>query len=254
MNLTSLQQIGLTEGEIKVYEALLELGEATKTALAKKSGIAPSNIYDVTNRLLEKGIISKVEKNGVAHFSAANPKRLLDFLDQKQQAVVEERDFVTQLLPTLLLKFSEQKIETKIEVFTGWTGLRTIFEDLLEECRKGDTNYIFGASKGENEKQADQFFLRYSKKRAEKGIKTKIIFNEELRKHKERISYFLSSPQYETRFLFQTTPTEIMLYKDKTCIIILTKEPLVIRIASKEVHTSFLQYFESMWKMASVKK
>ena len=44
MELKELRKIGLTEGEIKVYEALLELGECTKTALAKKSGIAPSNI------------------------------------------------------------------------------------------------------------------------------------------------------------------------------------------------------------------
>ena len=35
MQLTNLKQIGLTDGEIKVYEALLELGETTKTKLAK---------------------------------------------------------------------------------------------------------------------------------------------------------------------------------------------------------------------------
>ena len=64
MDLTDLKRIGLTEGEIKIYNALLELGETTRTELAKKSGISPSKIYDVANRLLEKGIISSVKKNG----------------------------------------------------------------------------------------------------------------------------------------------------------------------------------------------
>lgn len=249
MKLQDLRKIGLTEGEIKVYEALLELGECTKTALAQKSGIAPSNIYDVTNRLVEKGIISKVEKNGVAHFSPADPKRLLDFLEQKKQEIETEKEFVNSLLPTLLYKFKESKEKVNVEVFNGWNGLKTVFEDLLDECEAGDKNYVFGASKGESEKQGDIFFVKYSKLREQKGIITNIIFNEELRK-KDRIKLFLKSGKYHVKFMHQSTPAEIMLYKNRSCIIILTQEPLVIRVTSKEVMDSFKQYFEVMWKEA----
>lgn len=250
MELQDLRRIGLTEGEIKVYEALLELGECTKTALAKKSGIAPSNIYDITNRLVEKGIISKVEKNGIAHFSPANPKHLLNFLDQKQKEIEKEKEFVNQILPSLLLKFRESKEKANVEVFQGWNGLKTVFEDLIDECSKGELCYVFGASKGEQEKQADQFFTKYSKLRAEKGIITNIIFNEELRKRKERIGFFRKLEGYNIKFFQQSTPAEIMLYKNKSCILILTKEPLVVRITSQEVTGSFKQYFEVMWKTA----
>lgn len=250
MELADLRKIGLTEGEIKVYDALLELGECTKTALAKKSGISPSNIYDVTNRLVEKGIISKVEKNGIAHFSPANPGHIMDFLDQKEKELQNERDFVSQMLPTLLLKFSETKEKANVEVFQGWSGMKTIFEDLIDECKEGDQNYVFGASKGESEKQADMFFLKYSKLRAEKGIATSIIFNEELRNRKERIDFFLKSRKYKVRFLQQSTPAEIMVYKNRSCIIILAKDPLAIRITGKEVADSFRQYFEIMWRAA----
>lgn len=45
-----LKQIGLTQGEIKIYKALLDIGETTRTELAKKSGISPSKVYDVANR------------------------------------------------------------------------------------------------------------------------------------------------------------------------------------------------------------
>lgn len=250
MNLNQLKEIGLTEGEIKVYEALLELGECTKTNLAKKSGVAPSNIYDITNRLLEKGIISKVDKNGIAHFSPANPNHILHFLEQKRQMIEKEEQSVSQLLPVLLTKFNKTKEKINVEVFQNWNGLRTVFEDMLEECKKGDENYVFGANKGENSEQADNFFLKYSKARADKGILTKIIFNEELKSRKERISFFLKSKKYDVRFLQQTTPTEIMTYKDKTCIIILTKEPITIRITGNEAAESFKRYFEFLWKIA----
>src|SRR3989344_3532557 len=84
MELTELKTIGLTEGEIKLYNALLELGESTRTELSKKSGISPSKIYDVANRLLEKGIISSIKKNNIIHFIAADPERLKNFLQQKE--------------------------------------------------------------------------------------------------------------------------------------------------------------------------
>ena len=93
MNLAQLREIGLTEGEIKVYGALLELGECTKTSLAKISKISPSNIYDVTNRLFEKGLISRVEKDGILHFSPANPSRIINFLENKKKDIDKEKDY-----------------------------------------------------------------------------------------------------------------------------------------------------------------
>lgn len=249
MELEKLREIGLTEGEIKVYKALLDLGECTKTALAKQSGIAPSNIYDVTNRLLEKGIISKVEKNGVAHFSPAEPTHLIGFLEQKEKEIEKEKNVVSELLPSLLAEFQKVKETVNVEVFQGWNGMKTIFEDLINDCET--ECYVFGASKGEPDKQADRFFIKYSKLRAQKGIMTNIIFNEDLRKRNERISFFIKSKNYNIKFLQQSTPAEIMMYNNKACIIILTKEPLVIRITSKEVKESFKQYFNLMWNIAS---
>ena len=123
MELADLKKIGLTEGEIKIYEALLELGETTRTKLAKKSGISPSKIYDVANRLIEKGIISSVKKNGILHFSAANPERIKDFLEQKEVEIQKEKQLVDDILPSLLLKYNKTDEEVDVDVYYGWDGL-----------------------------------------------------------------------------------------------------------------------------------
>ena len=188
MDLKDLEKIGLTEGERKVYQALISLGECTKTALVRESKIPPSNLYDITNRLIQKGLISKVDKNGVAHFSPASPNRILDFLKNKKEEINKEESLVKALLPTLLAQFKDQKKGVGVEVFVGWQGFKTVFEDLLEECGKDDQNYIFGASVGADESKSDQFFLKYSKMREKKDIKTNIIFN---RMSKERPHRFL---------------------------------------------------------------
>ena len=57
MTFNQLKEIGLTEYEIKVYEALLELGESTKTPAEK----AELNIPLENNKLLN--LIKTAKKN-----------------------------------------------------------------------------------------------------------------------------------------------------------------------------------------------
>ena len=202
MELADLKKIGLTEGEIKIYDALLDLGESTRTELAKKSGVSPSKIYDVANRLLEKGIISSVKKNGVIHFSAADPEKLKDFLQHKEAEIKKEKELVDQLLPTLLAKYQQTEKETDIEVFYGWEGMKTAFDDVIKILERGENNYVFGASKGYNSKQADIFFSQYYQKKRKKGFGTKIIFNEDVKENEKRTAIFREKPN-EIRFLLQ---------------------------------------------------
>ena len=252
-SLPDLQQLGLSPGEIKVYDALLEIGECTKTALARASGVSPANVYDITNRLVEKGLISRVGKDGVAHFSPANPSSLRTYLDEKESTLAKERQLVESLLPQLLQRYHERSDRVAVQVFQGWNGLKTVFEELLAECGKGDENLVLGASVGESARTADAFFLKYSRMRERKGIRTRIIFNEEVAKRAERIGYFLRSHAYDVRFAAQTTPTEIMCYRDRVCLIILTREPLTIRVTGKEAAVSFSQYFDVAWRAATAR-
>ena len=249
MQLADLKKIGLTEGEIKIYAALLELGESTRTKLAKKSGISPSKIYDVANRLLEKGIISSVKKNGVIHFSAADPEKIKDFLHHKEKEIQREKALVDELLPQLLLKYKKTEEETDIEVFYGWDGMETVFNDIVKKLQPGEFNYIFGASRGFKSKQADIFFSQYYQKKRKKKFGTKIIFNEDMRKNKTRTSIFKEKPN-EMKFLHSDTFTEINLYKDTVLIIMLLKKPLIMRVKSKEAAKSFKSFFDTMWKQA----
>jgi HTH-type transcriptional regulator, sugar sensing transcriptional regulator len=251
MELADLKKIGLTDGEIKIYSALLDLGESTRTELAKKSGISPSKIYDVANRLLEKGIISSVKKNGIIHFSPASPERINDFLQIKEEEIQKERSMIHEMLPMLLSKYQKTESETDVEVFYGWAGMKTAFNDIAKNLSKDDENYIFGAGLGKSSKQADIFFSQYYKKVDQKGYKIKIIFNTELKKHKERAGYFEKSKKHEVKYLHTETFSELNIYKDTVLFILLLDKPIVIRIKNKEAFDSSKKFFDTMWKTAT---
>ncbi|MFA6268771.1 MAG: helix-turn-helix domain-containing protein [archaeon] len=248
MELTELQDLGLTVGEIKVYSALLDLGECTKTTLLRKSQVSSSNLYIIADKLLEKGFISKVKKNGVAHFLPANPKKILEFINKKEEQLSNEKKVVGELMPLLLSKFGKSKSDVNVEVFSGWDGMKTVFDDRILEANESP-HYVFGASLGEDTKKADLFFAAFNKKRIENNITTKIIFNTIVKTQRSRINLF-QSKNAEVRFLDQITPAEIHIYNQTTLIILLTKNPLIMRVRSEDVAQSFKQYFNILWKDA----
>ena len=77
MEFELLKEIGLTDSEIKVYVALLEIGSSSKGPIVDKSGVASSKIYELLEKLMQKGLVSQVIKSNVKYFEAAPPKRLL---------------------------------------------------------------------------------------------------------------------------------------------------------------------------------
>jgi len=83
----SLKRIGLTEGECQVYEALVHLGTSSTGKIVKRANIGSSKVYEVLQRLHNKGLVSHVVKNGVKYFEATPPERLIDFLDEKKRRV-----------------------------------------------------------------------------------------------------------------------------------------------------------------------
>ncbi|NQV91298.1 hypothetical protein HQ489_02390 [Candidatus Woesearchaeota archaeon] len=248
MNVEILEKIGLTNSEAKVYLALLELGSTSKGPLIKKSGIASSKIYEITDKLIGKGLASYILKNKVKYFKAASPKRIKDYLAEKKKEIVKEEESFDKILPFLESQHLFLKEDVDAEIFKGWRGLETAFEDMVNTLKKGEIDYVFGASKGSNSIRTRRFYDKYQVLTYNKGIKIKAIFN------KDAKPYFKKSKtikkHIETRFLNQSTPTEINIYGNKVLIIILSKIPMVIMIKGDEVASSFKAYFNTMWKVA----
>ena len=80
MNTKILEDLGLTKGEVKVYLALIGLGETTSGPIVEQSGVSVSKVYQILNRLAKKGLSSHILKGKTKYFKAADPNRLLDYL------------------------------------------------------------------------------------------------------------------------------------------------------------------------------
>ncbi len=243
-----LEEIGLTKNEIKIYLALLKLGQTTSWKIIKDTGVHTSKVYDGLQRLIDKGLVSYVIISNTKNFSASDPNRLLDFLDDKKRTIENHEKEIKKIIPKLRLGINSSSEETKAEIFKGWKGMETVYKMLREKLKKGDINYVMGASMGEDLEQVKTFFNKHLKGLAEKGIRQKIIYNEEARGN--IIEQTKHSSLFEVRYIKNITPAEINIWDDRVMTIILTKNPTAILITDKKVADSYRSYFNILWKSA----
>jgi sugar-specific transcriptional regulator TrmB len=238
-----IRKAGLTEKEAVVYQLLLELGPRGAGTISRRTGIHRRTIYDIADRLIKKGLIGYIIENNKKLFHASNPQRFLEIIE-------EEKNEINSVVPQMLEFYNQIKETERHDTvfFRGKNGLKSVFEDQLETIKKEKSKenkeiLILGASPLAYE-ILDIYFHWFDKKRLENKIKTRIIFNEKI---KRRIS--LSEIRYLPKQY--SSPLAVNIYGDKVAIILWSKEnPLAIVIKQKEISEGYKKYFELMWKIA----
>ncbi len=248
MVIETLKKIGLTGNEIILYLSLLELGSSTTGEIIKKSGLHSSRVYECLEKLQAKGLVSYVVKANRKYFEATNPERLVDYLEERQKQIEEEKTEVKKIIPELIAKHKITKPIQEANIYSGYKGIRSLLNNLLQELKDGGEYYVFGAEGGMREVLGPHFTL-YQKQKAKFKIKSKVIFGEKARKTK-----LLEEYRGDARFISSefSSPTDTFIYDDKIIIFIWNeKPPFAVLIKNKSIAQSYKTYFKVLWKSAS---
>lgn len=239
MKKQELINLGLTDGETKAYLALLKLGSSTVGPIVKQANVAYSNIYEILDRLLEKGLISFIIKEKTKHFQAIDPSKLYEFVERKEKDLEKEKISLKKLIPELK-KIQNQSSKQEAEIFLGLKGIKTAYERILEDTDKKEEWLFFYIEEGKE--IADKFYTRvYSKFRK---IPAKGIANKEYQK-----SEFIQKTHFKIKYVDFPIPGNIDIFKDKLLFISWSHTPTVILITSKDMAQKFKKYFYSIWKI-----
>ncbi len=253
MDISFLEECGLTRGESQVYLSLLELGSSTAGEVAKKTGLQRSAVYFCLDSLIRKGLASYILRNNTKYFEAENPEKLYELIEKKMAKLRDSRKRMTEHILELQARRKEPQEEAK--VFKGWNGARTAFDDVLKTLKKGDEWRIFGViTQEEVFLRFRRFMARMNKNRVEIGFIIRVIMNERLLdtlgadREKEPGAFVRYLPKE-----FQT-PTVTYIYRNKVIFAIWKREPVVFVIESEDAARSFGRYFELLWGMAKTRK
>ncbi len=244
INKEPLRQIGMTEREIKVYIALLELGKTTTGPLIKKSKIPSSKVYHTLDRLMGRGLASYVIISKTKYFQATSPENIVLNLESKIKNVEE-------LIPELKqMQFLALDIQ-HAEVYESMSGLKAAFNNILETVKQGEEYLVFTLGDELKSEELKRFFSIYHTKRIGKKIKVRLIANKKI---KEIFSKYHSYQGMAVRYTDLKLPTGIFIYEHKVMTVVWEENPACFVITSKRNAQRYKDFFEEIWDTAEVIK
>ncbi len=252
MNTALLEEIGLTKAEIKVYLALLELGSSTTGPIVEKSGASSSKIYEILDKLMQKGLATQVIEAHTKYFEAVSPERLLDYLEEKQRDIAKKKEELKGIIPELKLKYTLAEHKKDAKIFRGMKGMESAFAEAIKELKRGERYQVIGVPA--RSEAVNRFFIHFNKEIAKAGLGANILFDETARKDPQSRKENL--PSGEIKFLPKgsLTPAAINIFKESTIIFPAEggDEPLLIMIKGKDVADSFRSQFNILWNQQAI--
>ncbi len=236
-----LKKNGFTQKEAQVYLACLSLGGSTVLNISRKADISRGSCYDILEGMLEKGFVSKLEKEKHVVFSPVDPDVLL----------VRTEENVRQLelaLPELKGMFHKHA-RPKVRYFEGLNGLKRVYMDTLTAT----TEILNYANSQEIRLHWPNYDLDYVTQRYKKNIFLKGIAPDD--EWGQQVQ--ADDPIYlrETRLLsakdFQFT-NEINIYDNKVAITSFKNEMIGILIESQAIADTQRDIFKMAWGFAQM--
>ena len=239
MTLEVLRKIGLSDGEIKVYQAVLDLGMAPLNKIHEKTGIERRNIYDILNKLIEKGLVGYIDENKKRTFQITSPNKLIGYIDEKKKELDNSKKLIEVEMPNIIEKFKAKKPGIKAEVFRGIEGIKAVFEDSLNYSEAywiGGGRYL--------PKMYPNWFFAWNERRAKKKVKWIYLMRNELRAEYKPFAF-------ETvKFLpkeFSGTPTVTAVWGNRVVQLVLGEELFAFIIESEELAENYKKYHKYLW-------
>jgi len=131
INYEILKNIGLTDGEIKVYDALLKLGQGKVSDIVSESGLKRGDAYNKLYDLKAKGFIEEFTKEGKLHFRLEHPSKIQDYIDSKIKKLNSSKSMISSILPDIVSEYNLVRGKPGISFFEGIEGIKKVLDDTL---------------------------------------------------------------------------------------------------------------------------
>lgn len=241
------RQFGLEENEEKVFFALLELGQSGVVNIAKKTGFKRSTTYYLLDQLINKGLVTLLQKGAHRIYSSVPPETIQKLLEKKEEQIENEKEKFTKLMPELALLYGRLPDRPKVIYYEGQAGLRTVYEDMILPKTE---EILYIGEVGSLEKILGKTFLkRHVQKRIARHIKTRAVRVKETEVDEELYQpgkKYLRDIKYAPDWF--KAPTGVFIYRNRVSLVSTTKEGFGVIIESQDYHETMKNWFEFLWK------
>ncbi|MCK4670117.1 MAG: hypothetical protein KAT43_02845 [Nanoarchaeota archaeon] len=243
MDTKILEEIGLTQSEIKVFLALNKLGSARAVDIIEKSGLQSPVVHRAFHSLAEKGLITSMEIGKIKEYQAVKPERLLNIVEERKEKLLK-------IIPELKQQSEFAKHKPEARIYKGVKAIRELWNYMLE-----DTKEIFGYGGAQKsvELLGEFFWDGFHKKRTSKKISIKMVFHQSLKSRVKELNKLKLTEVKLTRNDFEEL-VETVISGNKVAIIIYSDSPYGFLLEEQKAVKSYSKFFELIWNQATMIK
>lgn len=239
MDTKILENLGLTQAEIKTYITLLQLGSEGAGRIIEKSSLQNSVVHRALNSLIEKGLINFILEGKRKIYQANDPDNLINYIDEKKQEL-------NKILPELKEKQNSLEKENAT-LYKGVRGVKEVYRILRQ--KKAKEYLSFGGGEMCEKRMGTLWWENHHLKRINNKLKARQVFDVTVKKFGKELT---KKPFSKVRYLpadfaqFQET----VIVGDLVGITIFTENAYSVLIEDKTVTEGYKKHFELLWESA----
>lgn len=236
-----LSNLDIPKDQSTVYLALLKLGKANYTQLAKETSLKRTTLYLIVEKMSKKGLIS--QNLAERSMQAVHPRQLFDKLQNNNlvflHAIPQFEAFM-------------QKIDNvaKVKYYNGRKGIQQLFLDELAYYKNKEEKILRTVAGASFYSVDADFRILYAEQRQEMGIETQMIGSADLMPYLEK--YGNQFTNLTTKYLPESIGPitgRISACPSRISLIGFMEDESGIMIESKELADSFIKFFDFTWKL-----
>ena len=237
------RELGFSEREIKVYLALLEIGDTTVGPVAAKTRLQHSKVYQTLEKLIDKGLVTFVIKSKTKYFQAQPPRRILSIIKEK------ERNFL-EILPSLEQRQQQSQHPQAAKVYEGYKAIKAMFDGILDGMSKKSYYYVFAFKDEYLQSPLAQRFLRnVHLQLSQKKVDDRLIAHKSIMR--EFVKTYANIRGIRYKFTSLNIPFGLMVIDDKVINWVWGERPTAVEIVSGQIAAQYKAFFLEIWKLAS---
>ncbi|MDD3531503.1 MAG: helix-turn-helix domain-containing protein [Candidatus Pacebacteria bacterium] len=127
-----LQKLGFKDKEADVYLAVLQLGEATVSDIAREAKMKRTTVYEYLDTLLTEGLVSKTAHKKRTLYVPEHPKKILRNFGKREALIRKEKEAAEEFLPELESLYGFASSHPAVKFYEGRSGLLEVYRQIAE--------------------------------------------------------------------------------------------------------------------------
>jgi len=246
--LETLEELGLSQNEAKIYETLLKEGELSIGSIAEKSAIHRRNVYDSMHRLIEKGLVFEILETKSSRYQAVDPKKLSELLEEKQQKL-------SSVLPGLTALYQNIPNPEALFLYRGIEGWKNYLSDVVRTKKE---LLLIAATDKIEDPRIEQFMKQYYAEMKRLKIPVRVIYRHDTKTKNGKVSgplaefadYHILPKEYPIGAAMAIFGNRTVIFTDTVSREAIENETTITFIINQNISDSVRLVFEALWSLS----